>query len=372
MVADQRPFFTRKKLILLAIVLLIGGYFAYKHLPFLGGGDNKQGFAIHVETVQAKSQPLEERIDAVGSLISNESVELRSEITGRIKGILFEDGQQVNEGDVLFQLDDSVQVAELARAEANLKLVNNNVARSAKLSKQGFSSKVSLEESEAELNLARANVQIAKANLEKTIIRAPFGGTVGIRRVSPGDYVAPGDLLVNFDQIVPLKAEFTIPERYLDKLKKDAAVTLHTDTHPDKNFTATIRAIESRVSSTSRSIMVQAITPNEDRLLYPGQFITLDLPVTIKETLAIPDQALIPLGQKNFVFLVVDGKAKRVEVQPGIRTNSVVEIISGMKVGDTVVTAGHQKLQDGVPVRISEPTPVTVSPPEEEQQPKEE
>lgn len=369
--ADRRPFLTKRKMILIAAILIAGGYIAYTYAPFMGGNDN-QGFSIHVEATTAKIQSIEERIDAVGSLISNESVELRPEITGRIKDILFEDGHQVEEGAILFQLDDSVQVAELARAEANLKLVNNNVSRSSRLSKQGFSSKVSLEESEAELNLARANVQIAKANLDKTAIRAPFNGTIGIRRVSPGDYVGPGDLLANFDQTTPLKVEFTVPERYLDKLKKDAEITLHTDTHAGRTFTATVRAIESRVSATSRSIMVQAITPNEDNALYPGQFAAIDLPVTVKNTLTIPDQALIPLGQRNFVFIVKDGKAKRIEVRPGIRTQSIVEITSGLQDGDTVVTAGHQKLQDGVPVRISEPTPVKVSPPEEEQQPKEE
>ncbi|MFO1243525.1 MAG: efflux RND transporter periplasmic adaptor subunit [Rickettsiales bacterium] len=372
MASSQPTRFTPRRVLLIIVVLAIAGFLAHKYIPIFGGNADKKGGAVHVEAVQATMQPIEERIDAVGSLASNESVELRSEITGRISEIKFDDGQVVEQGDVLFQLDDSVQKADLARAEANLKLGNNNLQRSSKLSKQGFSSKVTFEEAEAELNLARANVQLAQANLDKTAIRAPFHGTVGIRRVSPGDYVAPGNLLANFDQIIPLKVEFTVPERYLDKLQKGTLLELRADTHPGKVFKATVRAIDSRVSSSSRSIMVQAITDNEERLLYPGQFVSINLPVTSKTTIVVPDQALIPLGVKNFVFLVVDGKAKRIEVQPGIRTKSQAEILSGIKEGDTVITAGQQKLQDGVPVTVSAPTPVVVTPPEEEQQPKDE
>ncbi|MBN8531184.1 MAG: efflux RND transporter periplasmic adaptor subunit, partial [Alphaproteobacteria bacterium] len=235
---------------------------------------------------------------------------------------------------------------------------------------KGFSSKMQLDEAQAQLNLAKANVQLAEANLAKTVIRAPFDGTAGIRKVSLGDYVSPGEVLVNLDQTEKLKLQFTIPERYLSEIKAGSEVEFAVDAQGSV-FRSTVDAIESRISAQNRSIQVQAIVDNVDNQLYPGQFVNVTLPIAKREAaVLVPDQALVPMGNKTFVFKVADGKAQKIEVQPGLRANSKAEIVAGLAAGDVVVTAGQQKLQDGASVRVSEPTAVSVTRMNEEAEPK--
>jgi membrane fusion protein (multidrug efflux system) len=332
---------------------------------------------VTVEAVTAQRGVLTQEVTAVGTVYSNESVQIRPEISGRVTEIAFRDGTPAKKGEVLFRLDDSVQQAELARAKASLQLAESNASRYTMLAKKGYSPEVRAEEASAELNLARANLQLAQANLDKTVIRAPFDGIAGIRRVSPGDMVSPTEVLVNYDQIHRVKIEFTVPERYLQKLSvgSDLAVMLdkqQDDSDEPMRKTARINALESRVDEASRSIRVQAAVDNENGRLYAGEFVKISLPLREEgegQHIVLPDQAIVPLGSKNFLFLVEGGKAKRIEVETGRRSGSQVEITGGLEEGQTVVVAGQQKLRDNAPVAVKEPTVVTLSPMTEEREP---
>lgn len=314
-----------------------------------------------VEAAPVIQSSLTKSMRVVGNVESGEAVDLRSEVTGRIQRLGFKDGQFVKAGDLLVKLDSEVQDAELARARANLGLSQNNVARYGTLVQKGVVSKVKLEEAQAEYNLARANVQLAEANLAKTEIRAPFDSKVGIRRVSPGGYVSPGDSLVNVDKTGEVKVLFTLPEKFLHDLKQGTEIDLSVDGLPDQVVKAKVVAIESRVAADSRSIRVQAVAPNTDGKLYAGQFVTVNVPIRhLEEALLVPDQALVPQGGDVFVFRVENNVAKRTAVKTGLRAESKAEILAGLKAGDVVVTAGQQKIQDGAPVQVGSPALVQV------------
>ncbi len=331
-------------------------------------GAPASGKTVHVEAVEAKSDFLAETQKTIGTVYSYESVQIKPEIDGKIVSIDFRDGQAVKAGDVLFRLDSSVQRAALAQANANMELSSNNIERYEELRKKGFASPMKLDEARAQLNLARANAQLAQANLAKTSIKAPFDGVLGIRRVSLGNYVQSGDTLVNLDQKDKMKVEFSLPERFLHRLKAGDTVQIFSDTK-SKPIAGQVSAIESRISEQSRSILFQVVVKNTDNALYSGQFVDVTVPITKNdETVLIPDQALIPIGRQVFVYKVVDGKAVRTEVKIGSRTETEAQIIEGIEPGEIIVTAGHQKLSDGTAVRVSEPSYIEFTPMVEEKQ----
>lgn len=357
--AKSRHSFKKIFTSLLLLAALWGTWHFYSGRASAPSAAPGAGKIIHVEATKVTTGSMSQAMNAVGTLQSNESVEIKTEISGRIASIAFKDGQEIKAKDPLFMLDDSVQQAELAKAKANVVLATNNVKRASTLAKSGFTSKVGLEESQAELNLARANVQLAEANLEKTVIRAPFDGVMGIRKVSPGDIVTPQMSLVSIDQYSPIKIEFSVPERYLREIKVGSQVELSSDALPGKPIPAIITAIDSRVGEASRGIRVQALSENTDHVLFPGQFVTVNLKLQENEnTLLIPDQALVAGAKQNYVYLVVDGKAKKQEVKVGLRAENKAVVLDGLKEGDLVITAGQQKVQEGTTVEVSEPTPV--------------
>jgi membrane fusion protein (multidrug efflux system) len=314
------------------------------------------GFSVKVEAIEATEEATEDNIKTVGNILSSESVEIKPEISGKIAKINFINGSAVEANQTLFEIDNSVQLAELNKAKANENLVANNVNRFSKLVKSGAVSKTQLDEAIAQLRVARAETEYATAMLEKTRIKAPFAGIVGIRKVSYGDYVTAGELLVDIDQVSPLKIHFSIPEKYIDKFAIDSEIKFQNSSQPDKLFTAKITSVDSRISETNRGINIEAITMNEESLLFPGQFVTVTLPLGKKRnSILIPSQSVVSFGKKNYVFKVVNGVAEKYEVTLGKRTIDKVEILEGVMAGETVVTAGHQKLQHGVPVRVIEP-----------------
>jgi membrane fusion protein (multidrug efflux system) len=335
------------------------------------GGGGQQMPPTHVEAAKARTEKMAETQSVIGNVSSYESVEIRPEIQGKIASIEFADGKAVKKGDTLFKLDSSVQAAAYAQARATLAKASNNSTRYTELQKKGFASAMKIDESQADLNLARANVQYADAMMAKTVIKAPLDGTVGIRRVSVGDFVNPGDLLVNLDQQDKMKIEFSLPEIYLRDVKVGNSVNIQTD--GGQEIEGKISAIESRVSADSRSIMIQVIAENKDNILYSGQFVDVTVPISHeKDSVMVPDQAIIPVGNKVFLYKVENNIAKKTEVKVGIRTDKEAEILSGVNDGDLVVTAGHQKLMmvpmDGLPVRVSEPTAVEANPMTEEKE----
>jgi membrane fusion protein (multidrug efflux system) len=310
------------------------------------------GMAQPVETARVVAVDLALDATAVGSLRSNESVVLRPETAGRISAINFRDGMAVAKGSLLVGLDAATQAAEFEQAKANLGLAQANQKRTQELFEKKFISQQSLDNTGAALKVQEAAVALAQAKLDKTRIKAPFTGVVGIRNVSVGDYVKEGQELINLEDISTLKIDFRLPESYLGQLKPGQSVEVSSDALPGQRFTAVLDAINPLIDTNGRAISCRAHLSNAGAKLRPGMFVRVRLILEQRSNvLLIPEQALVPDAKAPYVFRVSDGKVTRTPVKPGIRRNAQVEIIEGLQAGDEVVTAGQLKLRDGASVR---------------------
>lgn len=289
---------------------------------------------------------------AVGSLRSGDSVMLRPEVTGRIAQIHFDEGGKVTRGQVLVRLDDSVVRAQWQQAEANLSLSNSQYRRAVELSKQGFISKQARDEAASQLQVQQAAVALAKAHLDKTLIRAPFDGLVGLRNVSVGDYVSPGIDLVTIESIDPLNVDFRIPEHFLGQVRPGVNLTLRFDALPGQTRQGVVGAISPLVDAGGRSILLRANVPNTDGALRPGMFARVQLQFADEQSLVVPETALAPAGESQYVFRIEQGRAVRVAVTIGQRRAGLVEVLTGLNEGDQVVVSGLQKIVDGAEVDI--------------------
>lgn len=322
---------------------------------------------VVVEATPAIRATSVRKLKAIGTLASNQSVVIRPEIPGRVTQIHFDDGATVEQGALLLQLDKSVLLAELADAESALNLAKLQDKRAKRLLQKGAGTERARDEAEAALRSNQARVQLAQAQLEKCDIRAPFDGKLGIRRIDLGAYLSAGDDVVNLEQTTPIKIGFEVPERFLTDLQVGKQVALRTDAYAGEIFAAEINAVDPLINQRTRGVKVQAIAQNGDGRLRPGQFVSVTLRVDERRGATfVPQQALVPNSDQPFVYRIVDGRAKQANVRPGTRIAMHVEILEGLDVGDLVVTAGQQRLADGVAVIPREPTFVPPSPPDEE------
>lgn len=312
---------------------------------------------IVIEATEARRGSLERTVEAVGNLTAGESVILSPEIAGRITEIRFEEGQPVKAGDVLVQLDDQISRAELAQAEASLGLSQANYARAKKLYAQGTVSGRSYDELRSQLNTDRAGVDLARARLDKTLIKAPFDGVVGLRSISVGDYVNPGQEMASLQSINPLKVDFRLPELYLNVLKTGQPIEIMVDAFPDRKFEGEVYAIDPLVDAKARTVVLRARLPNPENLLRPGLFARVSLLLGRSDgAILIPEQALVPQGASQYVYKVDGDKAVQTPVKTGTRQRGQVEIVEGLSEGDQVVTAGQMKIRPGVTIRIRDKT----------------
>lgn len=311
------------------------------------------GGAAPVEVVVLQPARISEELQAVGSLRSNESVMLRPEVSGRIATIAFRDGQPVKRGQLLVALDSSLNQAEVAQARAELDLAISNLKRTEDLARKNFVSSSAQEQAASNVDVLAAKLKLAEARLAKMLILAPFDGVVGIRSVSLGDYVREGTDLVNVEDIHILKVDFRLPERYFTQLKVGQAVEVFADALPGARYAGTVEAINPRIDASGRSLEVRARLANTDGRLRPGMFARVRVIVGERaNALLVPEEAIVPLGDDFFVYTVADGKANRVRVKLGVRRESQVELLEGVKPGDRVVTAGMRVQRDGQPVRV--------------------
>lgn len=316
--------------------------------PAAGGSPS-----VPVEAAQVRIESVSDEVSAVGTLRSNESVMIRPEIAGRISAINFDEGEPVEVGQVLVSLDDSTHQAELADARAALKLAESNFRRLDELFGKGSITARERDEALARLESTRATLQLSQARLDKTDVDAPFAGMLGLRRVSPGDYVTPGQDLVNLEDIDPIKVDFRIPERYLSSLSTGQLIRVHVDAFPGRSFDGEVYAIDPQIDPAGRSIAIRAYIDNPDLVLRPGLFARVRLIVAERpDAMVVPEQAIVPRGDQRYVFRVVDGKAALTEVSIGQRRGGDVEIVAGLSEGDTVITAGQLKIRDGAPVAV--------------------
>jgi membrane fusion protein (multidrug efflux system) len=308
---------------------------------------------VPVEAATVTSGPLSERVTAIGSLISNEAVIVRPEIAGRIVEIGFEEGQPVKKGDVLVKLDDSVNRAEITEAEARLDLAKKNFTRTEELFANRTATERSRDEARSNLDISTAALELAKVRLDKMRIVAPFDGIAGLRRISVGDYVTAGQDMFGLEDIDPIKVDFRIAEKFLSAIRNKQAIQIGVDAYPERSFDGQVYAIDPRLDLGGRSVVIRARVDNQDGVLRPGLFARVSLILELKpEALTVPEQAIVPRGENQLVFQVIDGMVKQKPVKIGTRRDGRVEILEGLAKGDVVVTAGHQKIRDGAPVTI--------------------
>ncbi len=309
--------------------------------------------SVLVEAVAVTVRTVERTIQAVGSLRSQESVIIRPEIPGIVKAIQFKEGQSVKKGALLLTIREGVPAAELAEMEAELRLSVANEKRARELAAKGSGTVRSLDEARASTAVNQARVALAKARVAKYRLRAPFDGVLGLRQVSVGDYLVPGQDVVNLEAIDTLKVDFRIPETYFSVVRVNQRVDILVDAHKGRTFSGIVYAIDPQIDPEGRSIAVRARIPNPDRMLAPGLFARVNLIVRERTgAILIPEQATMPRGDEQFVFLIVDGRVATTKVVPGLHREGMVEIVEGLSAGDIVVTAGHLKLSEGKAIRL--------------------
>jgi len=292
-------------------------------------------------------------IRAIGSLQSDESVQITSEIAGRIAEISFTEGGTVNAGDVLVKLDDALAQAEVSDAKARYDLAEANNERAKQLSRTGNVTEKAIDEATANFEIARAALELQRVRLSKHTIKAPFAGRVGIRKVSPGAFIAVGTPIVNLEKIDFLKVDFKLPELFLPSVNVGQTVDMMVDALPGRAFSGEIYAIDPQVDVNGRALQLRARLPNADFTLRPGLFArVLVKGKQTREVVLAPESAIVPRGGETYVFRIENGKAVEAKVKLGERRGAEVEVLEGLAPNAQVVTAGQLKLRNGVAVEI--------------------
>ena len=318
---------------------------------------------LPVKAAPATHATLNVEVTAVGTLRADETVMVRPEIAGRVETIHFREGQKIRQGEPLVTLDQEEYQAQLASSAAQLALEQSSYRRLQDMDRQQLASQQNLDEAKAKLDTARAQQELNRVRLSKTVIRAPFDGMIGLRKISPGAYVKPGDDIVALESLGAMKLDFRVPETYLARLAVDQRLAARVDAYPEQSFEGTIYAIEPALDEETRTVLLRARLPNPDNKLRPGLFARVSLILERREnTLVVPEQAIVPVGQTTFVYRVADGKAVMTPVKLGLRRPGLVEILEGLSAGDLVVTDGQLKIRDGAAVQVLPPTETQPAP----------
>lgn len=351
---------TKKKLLIgLVIVVLLAIAFLPKLLSSSGDVGNtmpggRPDIAIPVKAHIVSLETLANSVKTNGTILANEEVELRSEISGKIINILFKEGSFVSEGDLLIKINDADLQAQLRRAESKVKLSVEKEARQRQLRDGNLISQEEYDNTVSELNVNQADLDLIKAQIDKTEIRAPFSGIVGLRSVSVGSYVTTSTIIARLQNFNSLKVDFSIPERYSASVKTGDELEFKIS-GSDKIFKANVYAIEPKIDPGTRTLQIRAICSSAYKELIPGAFANVEL--SLKETndaILIPTVSIVPELKGQKVYLYKGGVVIPQNVQIGIREETRVQIISGLNVGDTVITSGILQIRPNSKVKISE------------------
>lgn len=311
---------------------------------------------VDVIVSPVKQEQFADRIEALGTTKSNETVVITPDTSEKVVEIHFEDGQEVKAGDVLVTLDKTREEAELKAAEALLSERQSAFERAEDLQKSKALSTATLQERQAEFTQSQAEVDSLKARIEELVITAPFDGVLGLREVSIGTLVQPGDMITTIDDLSQIKVDFNVPSVYLSTLKSGQPIVGSVEAYGDRKFNGEVRTINTQVDPVTRTVRVRAVIPNPDGLLRPGLLMTIELFKNPRETLLIPEEALIKRGEKSFVYVVSEkeGKviARQTEVRLGGRQPGVIEVLSGLKANDEIVAHGTVKISDGSEIAV--------------------
>lgn len=348
----------KKILIALVIVVVI----ALLSIPKLSSSDpadnprnaRETNTSLPVKAHILKQESLDNRVLTSGSIIANEEVQLMSEVAGKIVKIFFREGSVVNEGDMLVKINDSELQAQLTREEYRIKLLQDTELRQKKLLEKDAISQVEYDISLNELNVTKAEIELINARIEKTEIKAPFSGVVGLKFVSEGSYVTSSTVIASLQNINPIKIDFSIPEKYASSVKRGDNINFKV-TGDEKTYTGKIYAIEPKIDPVSRTLKIRGIYNNPGNNIFPGSFADVELVLKqINDAVMIPTHALVPELKGQKVFLYKNGKAFPQSVETGIRNEERVQITSGLNNNDTLITSGILQIRPGMPIKISE------------------
>jgi membrane fusion protein (multidrug efflux system) len=312
-----------------------------------------------VETALVESRVFSERVEVVGQLAAAESVVIRPELSGILESIEFQEGQQVSEGDVLFVLRSEEQRAALREAEANRVLAADVFERTEKLSKVKISAASELTQARAGVAAAEAVVDLARVNLDRTRVRAPFDGALGARTVSPGDWVDSDVALVQIDAVDRLQLQFSLPENAIALAETGLEVTARVAAYPDEGFSGVVYFISPALDHDSRRLALKAWVPNAEGRLRPGMFSRVELEVErTEQAVVIPESSIANDATGSYVWRVnSESLAERASVELGTRRDGQVVIVSGLATGDTIVTSGTHKVFEGGGVQSPDAVP---------------
>jgi membrane fusion protein (multidrug efflux system) len=294
-------------------------------------------------------------IEALGTTRANESVTITAKVSEIVRKVAFESGDVVEAGAVLVDLSSGAQLAGLEEARAAYQEAERQLKRQQELADRQLVAISQVDSQRAARDAARARMNVVRAALSDRVITAPFDGVLGLRQVSPGSLVTPGTPIVTLDDISIIKLDFSVPERFLAVLARGQDIAAHSETYPGRAFEGRVTSVDSRIDPVTRSVAVRAEIPNPDLLLRPGMLMSVQLFQEPRDTLVVPEIAILQVGMESFVYRVTaEETAERVAVELGARRRGEVEIVRGLSAGDRIVTEGAVKLRDGARVSLAE------------------
>jgi len=313
-----------------------------------GSGGARQ--SLNVSGFLIMPESMDEFINSTGTLRPDEEVDLSFETSGKIVSINFTEGTRVKKGDLLAKINDKPLQAQLQKLEAQQKLIKEKEFRQRSLLSKDAISQESYDQIVTEMESNQADINLVKARISETELRAPFDGIIGLRYLSEGSFANTSTKIARLIKMSPIKLEFSIPERYADEIKIGFPVTFLVD---EKNYDAAVYAVDPKIELGTRSIVLRALYPNKNEELKPGRFTSVTLRLShIENAIAIPTEALVPEMEGEMVYVYRKGKANGIKVSTGLRTESLIQITEGLSFGDTLITSGILQLRHNLPVML--------------------
>jgi len=346
-----------KHVVYTLLIVGLGSFIAYRISSNKSKNDDSKdkagkNKAMNVSGIVVHSETFDNNLSLSGSIEANEQVEIRSEVSGIVEEIHFNEGASVTKGQVLFKVNDLELRAQLGQATTKENLASENERRAKLLLQKEAISQEEFDIARADFKSAQAQSQLIKAQIAKTSVRAPFSGKIGLRSISPGTYITPSILVAKLVNIGKLKITFSIPEKYASQVKMNSTISFTVTGSSDK-YEAKIYAIEPEVQVATRTLQVRAIAENKTGKLLPGTFANVELPLdVIKDAIVVPTEAIVPVQNGKKVFISNMGKAKEVMVETATRTDASIIVLSGLKTGDTLITSGVMSLKADGPVKV--------------------
>ncbi len=321
--------------------------------PAVAGGKSGGVPATGVMGFVVKSEKLDNKIFATGSVVASEMVDLKPEVSGKIVKLNIIEGKNVTKGQLLIKLNDEDLQAQVKKLNAQMQLTQQSETRLKKLLDIKGVSQDEYDVVTNQMNNIRADLEFTQAQIAKTELRAPFSGVIGLRNVSLGSYISAASQVANIQVLNPIKVEFTVPEKYVNQVQVGETISFSTEGSLE-HFTGKVYATDNQIDPISRSLKIRATAQNVNGKLKPGAFVKVDFSLKeIGNALMIPTEALIPILKGQQVFVSKDGKAKAITVEVGIRTDSRIQILNGIQVGDTVITSGLMSMKPDTKVKFS-------------------